>query len=502
MKIWSRLMNSITAFREEFMNSSEGNEFTYESVQARRLRYSMYWGFYSNTAYAQANRWATSYKTDQNLYKYIRNIYSPAYRIGEFYREHLWGGLADLTDPTQGSLPVQTDNPAVLRALSVLWRDSNIQLLKDVVTLHGAIEGDVFLRVSDDPERGQVTLERVPAPNVAELDRDPMGNIKGYVIEEKRLFEGREVTYREEVSRDGDFVVYETFKDNAPFGWYGQPAAWEVAYGFVPMVHIQHNDVGLDYGWSEIHPARSKIQEVDEQASLLSDYLRKYSEPVWLVTGKRQGNVSIDDGDSDGTDEDKPGRNRLRLVSGFPESAKAFPLVTDMRVGDTLAHISAIQEELERDYPELQTDIWATGATSGRALRIARERVTSKAVQRRGNYDDGLARAQMMALSIGGMRNYPGYEGFDLDSYERGDIYHQIADRPVFPLDPQDEADISAAEWQAIKTAVDAGASLEGVLTMRGWAEEEIELIIGDAEDSEEPLTERVQVTEDEDGRD
>jgi hypothetical protein len=72
----------------------------------------------------------------------------------------------------------------------------------------------------------------------------------------------------------------------------------------------------------------------------------------------------------------------------------------------------------------------------------------------------------------------------------------------VFPLDPQDEADISAAEWQAIKTAVDAGADLAGVLRMRGWSEEEIGLVVGDAGDSGEPLTERVQVTEDEDGRD
>jgi hypothetical protein len=483
MGIWSRLMSGLTAFREAYMDSDESNEFTFESVKARLLRYSMYWGFYSNTAYSQVHRWATSYKVDQNLYKYIRNIYSPAYRIGEFYREHLWGGSIDLADPTHGAFPVQTENEAVLEALTRLWRDSNLPMLKDVVTLRGAIEGDVFLRVGDDPERASVTLERVPASDIVELDRDPMGNIKGYIIEEQRLFEGREATYREEVSRDGDFVVYKTFKDNAPYGWYGQPKAWEIPYGFVPLVHIQHNDVGLNYGWSEIHPMRSKVQEVDEQASLLSDYLRKYSEPVWLVTGKRWSDVTLDDGDDEGTDEDKPGRNRLRLIHGFPEGAKVTPLVTDMRVSDTLAHISSMLEELERDYPELQTDIWATGATSGRALRIARERVTSKVVQRRVNYDDGLVRAQMMALSIGGMRGYPGYESFDLGSYDRGDLNHQIADRPVFPIDPQDEADIAAAEWQAIKTAVDAGADLRGLLEMRGWGEDEIDLVVGDAED-------------------
>jgi hypothetical protein len=97
----------------------------------------------------------------------------------------------------------------------------------------------------------------------------------------------------------------------------------------------------------------------------------------------------------------------------------------------------------------------------------------------------------MMALSIGGMRNYSGYEKFDLMSYERGDIYHQIGERSVFPMDPQDKAEINEIEWRAIKTAVDAGANLRGVLKNLGWSEEDIKDVV----DAEEPLTERVQVT-------
>jgi len=421
----------------------------------------------------------------------MRNIYSPAYRIGEFYKTHLWGGRLNLEDPTQGALPIIAENENILPAISSLWRATNMPVLKDVITLRGSIEGDVFLRVSDDPSKGQVYMERVPAGHVVELSADSMGNVKGYAIEAARLYEGREVTYREEVSRNGEYVVYRTFKDNEPYGWYGQPEMWELPYGFVPMVHIQHNDVGLDFGWSEIHPMRTKVQEIDEQASLLSDYLRKYSDPVWFISGKRQSNVTIDDGDDEGTDEDKPGRNRLRLISGFDKDTRVQPLVTDMRVKDTLEHISHMQEELERDYPELQTDIWATGATSGRALRIARQRVSSKAAQRRVNYDDGLVRAQMMALSIGGWRGYEGFAGFGLDSYAKGDEWHQIADRSVFPKEPLDQAEIDKAEWEAIKVAVDAGASLRGVLLQGGWAAEDIDLLIAE--------TDRVQTMEEQD---
>lgn len=478
-------MAGIGAFRQAYMDSGSENEQTFESIEARRMRYEVYWSFYSNTAYSRVNKWASSFKIQENLYKYTRNIYNPSYRIGEFYREHLLAGALDVDDPSQGRLPIETDNSALLGAVSALWQASNMQVLKDIIALRGAIEGDVFLRVVDDPRRGKVMLERVDAGSVSDLTIDEAGNVKGYILEELRDdpdSPSRTVTYTEEVTRDGDLVVYRTYKNGAPYGWYDQPAEWEIPYTFVPMVHIQHNNVGLDFGWSELHSLRPKVQEVDEQASLLSDYLRKYSDPVWLASGKRMANISLDDDDEDGSDQDQPGRNRLRIISGFAEGTKMQALVADMKVGDTLQHIENMLAELERDYPELQTDIWASGATSGRALRVARERVTSKALQRRGNYDDGLVRAQQMAIAIGGFRDYDGYEGFDLGSYDRGDLDMRFGDRAVFEPDPLDKVDIDKAEWELVQLAVKSGADLSGVLRARGWEEDDIRLVTADGQ--------------------
>lgn len=482
MGFWRSLVRGITAFRQAYVASEEP---AFETVEARRARYRLFAAFYENTAYSSVHKWATSFKSDQQLYKHIRNIYNPSYRIAEFHKGHIFGGSASIEDPTKGAIPIQTDNPALLPAVARLWTDSNIQVLKDVLVLRGAIEGDVFLRIVDDVTRRKVMLERVDPYTVADVTFDEVGNVKGYIIEETRQDPTgtREVEYRLEVTRDGQNVVYRTYLNNAPYGWYGQPSEWAEPYGFVPLVHIKHNDVGLDFGWSEIYPIRPKIQELDEQASMLSDYLRKYHDPIWLMAGKKLPNISI----SDGNTEQAEGRNRIRTLSGFAEGTKAQALVADMKVNDTLAHIAALQEELERDYPELQTDIWASGSTSGRALRVARQRVESKVYQRRATYDDGLVRAQQMAIAIGGFRGYMGYEGFGLESYDRGALDHRIADRPVFELDPMDQVEIDKAEWEIINSALKAGATLEGILQDRGWSQERIALLT--------PGTNRVEIT-------
>ncbi|MCK9601775.1 MAG: hypothetical protein M0R06_22215 [Sphaerochaeta sp.] len=467
-------MAGVSAFRQAYVASGSDSD-AFESAAARQVRYLLFFSFYENTAYAEINKLAASLKADQHLYRYIRGIYNPTYRIAEFHKAHILGGSLNIEDPTQGAIPIQADDN-LTRVIAQLWVDSGMQALKDVIALRGAIEGDVFLVVSDDLTRGKVTIQRLDARTVADVSFDGAGNVKGYVIEEKRRLDGREVQYKLIVSRSGRDVVYETFLNNAPYGWYGQPSRWSEPYGFVPMVHIKHNDVGLNFGWSEVHPIRPKFQEVDEQASMLGDYLRKYSDPVWLVSGaKKMGNVVVDDGDATELDP-QPGRNKLRFLAGYAEGTKAQALLPTQDVEGTLKHIDGLQRELEKDYPELQTDIWATGDTSGRALRVARERVADKVIQRRANYDDGIVRIQKMAVSIGGMRGY--FPGFSLESYGAGALEHRIADRPVFQPDPIDQGEIDAQEWEIINSAVKAGASLEGVLEMRGWPQDKIRMLL------------------------
>jgi hypothetical protein len=191
-------------------------------------------------------------------------------------------------------------------------------------------------------------------------------------------------------------------------------------------------------------------------------------------------------GASDTADADRqePGREEIQALWNVAVDASAQAMVPELDLEHVLLHINSILEEIERDLPELSPDIHtASGDASGRALRVARQPVVSKVLQRRVNYDVGLVAAQGMAIAIGGFRGYEGYEGFGLDSFARGDLEHHIGERPVFEEDPLDRIEIDAAFWEAAKKSREAGVSLSGYLKDAGWSDERIaELAIEEQE--------------------
>lgn len=471
-------MAGVRAFKEAYFSAGAEDQAAFGDLDARRTRYAVLWAFFENTAYRDIHTFARRMKIDFGMYQYVRNIYNPAYRIGDFWTTYLWGGALDAEagDGGESALPIVTDNGALRPALAQLWQWSNWEVAKDITTLWGAVLGDVALRVVDDTARGKVYLQNVHPGTLSDLTLDPFGNVKGYTLEESRAHpdNGTAVTYREEAIRDGVNVVYRTYLNAKPYAWNGQVAEWSEPYGFVPLVVIQHRNVGLQWGWSEFHPALSKIREVDDIASKLSDQIRKTVDAVWLFAGMSQPAAKKIEGSSPTTDNPEPGRQELKSVYG-PTGATATALVADLPIDETIQHIDGILKEMERDYPELRVDVaTASGDASGRALRVARQRADRKVQQRRAAYDAGLVRAQGMAVAIGGMRNYKAFAGFGLESYERGELAHSIGPRPVFAVDTLDQLEEESLFWKTAIDATKAGIPLTTFLRRQGWSEDEI----------------------------
>lgn len=481
-------MAGITAFREAYLSANLADDAEFTDFKARLMRYALYWAFYENSAYRDIHNWAKAYRMKSGLYKYIRGIYNPSYRLGEFWKAHLWGGRlsAEANDDPAGALPIATKNDSLRKSIAQLWRWSNWQVRKDIAALYGAILGDVGIEIVDDTERGKVYMQPVHPSIIKDIDLDPFGNVKGYQFEEKREdpeSPGKMVVYLEEVTRDGENVVYRTYKNGNPYAWNGEAAEWAVPYGFVPLVVIQHNNVGLDWGWSELHAGRSKFQEADDLASKLSDQIRKMVHAPWLFVGVSKPKATPTAAEGAPTDYNpEPGREEIPAIYG-PAGADAKPLVANLDLTSTLEAIREILQEIERDYPELQMDIWtASKDTSGRALRVARERVTTKVDQRRAVYDDALVRAQQMAVAIGGFRGYEGFQGFGLESYAAGALDHAIGERPVFAKDPLDEYEIEAKFWETAEAARKLGMPIELFLEEHGWEKEKINRFLGSEE--------------------
>lgn len=450
-------MAGVTAFREAYMSADIADAEDFTDFTARQMRYRVLWSFFENSAYRDVHKWAASLRSSYGMYKYSRNIYNPAYRLGTFWQAFLMGGSLD-PDAGDGeekpsALPILTGNDRLRPALGQLWLNSNWAIRKNVFTLWGAVLGDVALRIVDDPEREKVYLSIVHPGTLARVMLDAYGNVKGYMIEERRADPAGkvdEVVYQEVASRDGVDVVYQTFRDGKPFGWDGNPAEWRVPYGFIPMVVVKHVDVGLDWGWAEMFPALSKVREADDLASKVSDQIRKAVDAPWFFAGvsKPKSTPKAEYSSADDTDlNQEPGREEIPALYA-PLGAQATALVANLDLAASVGHIKDILAEIERDFPELQHDIWsAQGDTSGRALRVARQKVEAKVLDRRANYDDALLRAQQMGVAIGGYRRYAGFEGFGLDSYGRGDLDHRIdPDRPVFPRERLDDLALEREE--------------------------------------------------------
>jgi len=482
------ISNGVTAFRESFFDASIENRENFSDFSARQMRYQVLWAYYENTAYRRAMyRWVSKYLADHGLYQYIRDIYNPGNRLGEFWTMALLGGVLD---PNAGdgksipsALPIVTENELLRPVISDLWRVSNFQIKKSVFARYGAVLGDTALRVRDDTKRQRVYLEVTHPGTLRDVTLDAYGNVKGYIVEEirkdPRKSDGSLVTYTEIATRDNaGGVVFKTLLDQKPYAWNGVADTWTEMYGFVPLVVVQHLDVGLAWGYSEMQSILSKVREADDAASALSDAIRRKSNPLWLFNFARSSaTVKVSGTNPDDPDslDDQEGRQELAALYIDEQNAKAQPLVADLEIAGAVQHIASILSYMERERPELRQDIWDLGNdTSGKALRIRREPVEARVVERRTGYDDAIVRAHMMAISIGAQRGYKGFKGFSESSFANGELAHSIGSRPVFRKDVLDDLEFQQTFWTVAKAAQDAGDTLASFLARNQWSEQDI----------------------------
>lgn len=495
-RLWTQVLVGAAGFNEKYFSSNpdtlQGRRWGF--YMARLLRYEVFWSLYEQNVYRKIHLWAEALKEDYDLYSAVRSVYSPAYRIGEFWAEHLFGGVLDpeAGDGTKrpSAIPIRTDNPDLRSVIARVWRWSNWQSQKDVFTRFGGVMGDVGLAVVDDPGRKQVYLKPIHPRIMRDVAKDPQGNVKGYTFEERRpdpradrpLEWANEVTYNEVCTRAGRSVRFQTFLDEDPHDWrdYAYTDSprvgddWTEGYGFVPLVVVQHRDMGLEWGWSEYQPSLSKMMELDELVSKLHDQIRKLVECPFLFAGVGSAEDLAPYYPAPTEDDPAPERTRWPVFYAQDPKANATPLVAPLDIKAVADQALSVLRGLENDHPELRADGTDLGDASGRARRVAREQVEARVVSRRAGYDDALVRALKMAVSIGAMKGYPGFEAFDAGSYERGDLDFSVGDRPVFAVDALDHLEEGQARANLLKTLRSSDLPLPVAMCLAGYPHEEV----------------------------
>lgn len=431
MAIWGRLMHSINAARRAYMTyGSTSDNLTFDAriwddTAIRFARYRVYEAFFNNTAYFDPAMLASLQTMRPKWYKNIRGVYNPTNRFVTLYESKIYGGALDMQGVIDGAIPVEEADDRLREAIIQVWKHSKWQSNKSVYVKFGAKFGDVLLKVVDDVQAGRVRLEVIDPRKVAEIQTDEVGNITYAYIEYERedTETGKVYTYGEEITVE----AFKTFKDDQPHAYYidGEGnglTEWRNEYGFVPLVLCQHSPTGLTWGQNGYHTALDKISEVNDQASLLNDQIRKVINPVWAITGAQSASINLD--------IDKGSIPTLHL----PENATVQPLITPIDITSAAANIQNLLEELERDLPELslhrlrqQTSVTAPG------IKAAYSDAVGRFQSARGQYDAAQVTALQMAIAIGGYRRYPGFTAYNLADYESGNLSFFIGNRPVVP---------------------------------------------------------------------
>lgn len=387
---------------------------------ARAFRYSLNAAYYNNTVYSELNAFVQTMKVKRNLYKFIRGVRNPVARLVDLYVAKVYGGALDFEQGIRGAVPLQADD-ALRQAIIQLWKQSDFATQKTAYVRHGAMLGDVAIKLAD--EDGYVCMEFLHPGKVAQIEKDARGEITAavleYDVEEDTHGPYKTYRYREEITQE----KFATYKDGrlCDFAGTGTPE-WDNPYGFVPLAIAQHQTTGLDFGQSAFHTSLRKIDELNDAASLLNDQIRKAVNVVWLFSGVQKKDV-------DTTPQTK---DSIPILYGG-ENARAQALLADLNIDSALRNIESMEAELERDMPELSLhQVRGTSGISGLALELMYSDAISRITGSMANYDAALCKAQAMGVAMSAYHRYNGFTAFRLDDYRAGNLAHSINARTIF----------------------------------------------------------------------
>jgi hypothetical protein len=220
---------------------------------------------------------------------------------------------------------------------------------------------------------------------------------------------------------------FQTFKDGQPYAYFNNEFGeeipeWPNDYGFVPMVVVQHKDIGKRWGASGFHNSVNKIDFMNDLASNLHVNIRKTVNPMLHLAGATTaGKIRVEE----------VGRDNVPIIT-TDKDATLTPIGLSIDIMGTLEVIRDRLAELERDMPELALARLRDFGTppSGIAAQTMYQDALQRIQEAHGNYAATLVRAQKMALYIGAQNSYKGYT--QLANRSMDDLEHQIQTKRLF----------------------------------------------------------------------
>jgi hypothetical protein len=461
---WGRVTTATSAaflaWRRTYENPEavQGGKF-----ESRRAMYNLLWQYYTNEAFEDLAKW-TKYKQSYSLYRQTRSLYNVANRLAEFYAAQVYPGVlsedgAKLPEGVPLAIPLAEDTPMALRAaIAQFWQWTNWQAGKAVYVRYGAIAGSVLVEVVDDLDRGKITANVVWPGLIADLTLDATGNVKLYSVEYRAYDSEKQTDYTFKKVVDAEMI--RTFRDDRPWAPDGGDPAYPNPYGFVPAVWAKHRDLGGDHGAPAIHGSLGKIDELNSLASHIHDQIHKViGAPIVIASSGNVTNILARSkrGPTDELDVPEADKETVLMLKA-PEGTTVASLAGDLDLAQAMPYLEALLTEIERDNPELgmYRELRAMSQVTGPGAARMMGDVAGNVWEAAATYDQQSVKLFQMAVAIAGWRVERGdwgrtltrqqekFRGFNLESYQKGELDFDISPRPLIP--PTEEERISAEQ--------------------------------------------------------
>ncbi len=374
------------------------------------------------------------------------------------------------------------DAEALAAAVGQLWQWSNFVTLRRDLTVTAAVLGDVFVKVAERVPTAEqpataVYMQDIPPQSVRWWDADERGYLTGIRIDTERL----ESVFTGEKRRH---TLVEVWRKTWPDGTGGAryfeiaPSAMlddtraenaarvvtfdELGYDFIPVVWAR-----VDTPWRRQVSHIDRYNEVAWRAGRLNRPLAVVGaggvdasgRPLPAPLGATAGLDALYSDEADGT----------MGVLQLPGQASMQWAASPVDFAAMNVQLAELKETIIDGLPEYRVATLRGVQVATETLQLLMNQAESRALAMRDILERGLARAQMMAISIAQLAAVrpdvfgPGVIG----TFEDGRTEHVFAPRPVF----EKSATARAAEAAAL---VAAGATLEGAARVAGFTDEQV----------------------------
>jgi hypothetical protein len=493
------LRNGSTSGSKAFMRTWGNPELTNiaRDLSMRHYRYLRLWDLYDGTAFQNRSDWSEYAKT-MGLYRNVRQIWDHVHELVEFYATHVWSGsLAGdgltLPEGVPNAIPLAEDTkPNLAAVIGQQWKWWNFQQGMTMIPRYTAALGELLVEIIDDPIAGNVMLDMVWPGYVADIRLDRVGNVKYYRIE--FMYWDRDEEKEHRYVREVDSKSFRTFRDDKPWNYETAPIPvgtdpegaihglgtggtsrllptsrsegyeWENPYGFAPATWFRHHRVLGVRGEPAVWSTQGQLDEVN---GLLSHMINKahisLAAPL-VVAGnlnpnrlqnafksmvgaaKRVATADLEDERADA--------ETLNVLEG-PQGTTVTTI--DLKLAEAGDVLDRITKSIERKcpeiifYSELRSMTQVTGPSASKLLGD----VDRKVRQIASGYDQDLIKTHQMSTAIGGWRLQQGvdgwadpseaqqkFDGFNLESYAKGDLNFDIMPRDIVPMSTRDRYEL------------------------------------------------------------